>query len=204
MVKGHLDQSRKNQRSPKTKPKPAATTQPANLANDDDLQCHFPPSDPNNHRTHHCFASVVDPAAATGQIHTDQTGKFIVASSNGNNYILVLYDYDSNSILVAPMRSRTGPCILAAFKVLHARLVTAGLRPQLHRLDNECSTALKDFLTTEAIDFQLVPPGMHRRNAAGTRHSHVQKSFHCRALQRRQALPFAPLGQAPTPGRTHA
>jgi hypothetical protein len=33
--------------------------------------------------------------ATAGQIHSDQTGKFIVASSAGNNYILVVYDYDS-------------------------------------------------------------------------------------------------------------
>ncbi|KAI2496641.1 Reverse transcriptase (RNA-dependent DNA polymerase) [Fragilaria crotonensis] len=59
-----------------------------------------------------------------------------------------------------------GPCILAAFTVIHARLVAAGLRPQLQRLDNECSEALKSFLTKEAIKFQLVPPKVHRRNAA--------------------------------------
>ena len=64
------------------------------------------------------------------------------------------------------MRTRTGACILHAFKAVHARLVTGGHRPQLHRLDNECSTALKQFLTTEEFDFQLVPPGLHRRNAA--------------------------------------
>ncbi|KAI2502115.1 hypothetical protein MHU86_12345 [Fragilaria crotonensis] len=165
MIKGHLDQTRINQRSTKAhKPAPPPrqpTSAPDNAA---DLLCQFPPSDHGNHRTHHCFASIIEPAA--GQIHTDQTGKFVVASSTGNNYILVLYDYDSNSILVEPMRSRTGPCILGAFKTLHTRLVTAGLQPQLHRLDNECSTALKQFLTTESVDFQLVPPGMHRRNAA--------------------------------------
>ena len=156
MIKGHLDQSRKNQRS--TKPKPATST------TDELSPFDFPASDATNERTHHCFAAVVEPN--TGQIHTDQTGKFIVASSTGNNYILVLYDYDSNSILVEPMRNRTGPCILGAFQTLHARLVAAGLRPKLHRLDNECSTALKQFLTDVDIDYQLVPPGMHRRNAA--------------------------------------
>ena len=81
----------------------------------------------------------------TGQIHTDQTGQFIVPSSTGNNYLLILYDYDSNSILAEPMRNRTGQCILLAYKAVHARLVAAGLRPQLQRLDNECSEALKDF-----------------------------------------------------------
>ena len=161
MVKGHLDQTRKNQRS--TKPKAAEPVLPASSPLSDHDSA-FPPSDPHNERSHHCYAAIVDPTS--GQIHTDQTGKFIIASSTGFNYILVLYDYDSNSILVEPMRSRTGPCILQAFQTLHARLVAAGLRPKLHRLDNECSSALKQFLVDVDIDFQLVPPGLHRRNAA--------------------------------------
>ena len=159
MVKGHMDQARKNQKS--TKPKPTTPVLPP--LTDDDAAA-FPPSDPSNDRTHFCFAAVIEPA--NGQIHTDQTGKFVVASNSGNNYILVLYDYDSNSILVEPLRSRTGPCILAGYQVLHARLVAAGLRPKLQRLDNECSSALKQFLVDENVDYQLVPPRLHRRNAA--------------------------------------
>ncbi|KAI2488787.1 hypothetical protein MHU86_25841 [Fragilaria crotonensis] len=158
MVKGHMDQTRQHKNS--TKVKTAIT--PSLLPNDDDDA--FPSSDPANIRTHNCFTAVFEPSA--GQIHTDQTGRLIVASNSGNNYILVLYDYDSNSILVAPLRSRTGPCILAGYQVLHARLVAAGLRPKLQRLDNECSTALKQFMSAEDVDYQLVPPNLHRRNAA--------------------------------------
>ena len=163
MIKGHMDQARKNQQStkPTTVPVPSLTDTSATSPLPDDV---FPQSEPDNVRTHHCYTAIFEPA--TGQIHSDQTGKFIVASSTGNNYILVVYDYDSNSILVVPMRSRTGPCILAAVQVIHARLVAAGLRPQLHRLDNECSAALKTFLRDSDIDFQLVPPHLHRRNAA--------------------------------------
>jgi hypothetical protein len=158
MIKGHLDQTRKNQQSTKAKPPPSS---PLNGDPDPDR---FPPSEPKNDRTHHCFAAIIEPA--TGQIHTDQTGKFVVASSAGNNYIIVLYDYDSNSILVAPLRNRTAPCILAGYQTLHAQLVAAGLRPKLQRLDNECSEILKLFMVAEEIDYQLVPPRVHRRNAA--------------------------------------
>ena len=153
MIKGHMDQSRKNQRT--TKPKPTVQTVPA-----DDM---FPTSPPNGTRTHACFAAVMAP---TGQVYTDQTGKFVAPSSNGNNYLCVLYDYDSNAILAEPMPSRTGKSILTAYKALHAKLCAAGLRPQLHRLDNECSAALKAFMVAENEDIQLVPPHSHRRNAA--------------------------------------
>jgi len=33
-------------------------------------------------------------------------------------------------------------------------------------LDNECSNALKDYMTEQNIDYQLVPPTVHRRNSA--------------------------------------
>ena len=159
VTKGHLDQDRKNQRS--TKPVAPQPVSPSLEPRTDDA---FPRSEPDNRRTHQCFTAVLQPSS--GQIHSDQTGKFVVASSAGNNYVLVVYDYDSNSILVEPMRSRTGPCILTAFQTVHAGLVAAGLRPQLHRLDNECSAALKKFLHKADVDYQLVPPRLHRRNAA--------------------------------------
>ena len=92
---GHLDQVRQNKKS--TKPKPSKES----IELDQD---HFPKSDDTNERTHHCFVAVQE---ITGQVHTDQTGRFRVPSCNGNNYVMVLYDYDSNAILVEPTKVRT-------------------------------------------------------------------------------------------------
>ena len=78
----------------------------------------------------------------------------------------MLYDYDSNSIDAVAIKYRIGPSILAAYQQIYNKLVKAGMKPQLHKLDNECSTALKDFFHEKAIDFQLVPPGVHWRIAA--------------------------------------
>jgi hypothetical protein len=80
--------------------------------------------------------------------------------------MLVLYDYDSNYIHVEPMKSKSGAEILAAYQRAHALLTSRGLRPLLQRLDNEASTALQQFMADNAIDFQLAPPHVHRRNAA--------------------------------------
>jgi hypothetical protein len=64
------------------------------------------------------------------------------------------------------MKSRRAQDIVSAYKAVHTKLCRAGFKPKLARLDNECSAALKTFLNEENIDFQLVPPGTHRRNAA--------------------------------------
>jgi hypothetical protein len=102
----------------------------------------------------------------TGQIYTDQTEKCVAPSSNGNNYQLICYDYDSIAILAVANKKRTAACIKTAFEEVHRRLCKAGLRPAFHQLDNECSDILKQFLQKENIDYQLVVPGSHRRNSA--------------------------------------
>jgi hypothetical protein len=79
---------------------------------------------------------------------------------------MILYDYDGNAILAEPMKNRTDDKIIRAYQVLHDCLVAAGLKPCLQKLDNEASHCLKQFLDNNNIAFQLVPPHLHRRNAA--------------------------------------
>jgi hypothetical protein len=161
-IKGHLDQFCKNLRSTKKEPKESPTTP---VSNTDKVDNWFPASEPSNKRSHHCYVALIKPERS-GQIYSDLTGRFPIASSKGNNYLLIIYDYDSNGILAQLILKCTGPCILAAYKVLHECLVAAGLQPQLQQLDNEASQSLKHFMTSEGIDYQLVPPGVQCRNAA--------------------------------------
>jgi hypothetical protein len=64
------------------------------------------------------------------------------------------------------MQSKTGPQIMAAYKQVHKMLTARGLKPKLQKLDNEASKALQEFMQENAIDYQLAPPQIHRRNAA--------------------------------------
>jgi hypothetical protein len=54
----------------------------------------------------------------TGQIYTDLTGRFPTASHSGNTYILVLYHYDSNSVLSEPIKNRGDKEMVHAFDLL--------------------------------------------------------------------------------------
>ena len=163
MIKGHLDQVRKNLQSTKSKLKSVFRPPPG--LDDPDAAFTFPSSESPNDATHHCFAAVIE-TNPTGLIYTDQTGRFPTPSSLGNNYFFVLYDYDSNLIDAEPIPSRHAPSILKAYKRCVGTLTQAGLRPRLQRLDNECSDILKAYMTDIEVDYQLVPPGVHRRNAA--------------------------------------
>jgi hypothetical protein len=50
--------------------------------------------------------------------------------------------------------------------IIYDELTAKGLRPLFQTMDNEASTALKTFLTAREMKFQLVPPRVHRQNAA--------------------------------------
>ena len=112
-VKGHLKQKQKNKQSTKKKKKSAApSTTPSNGPNEDPSEPEMNtdtnplPDSPSNARTHLCYAAIIDVRSPEGQIYSDQTGRLPVASIHGNNYIFVLYDYDSNHIFAEPIKSR--------------------------------------------------------------------------------------------------
>jgi hypothetical protein len=89
---GHLDNVRKNTWSTKKAPTKKAPRPEADPFD-------FPPQPQDNSRTHTCFLTTTD---TKNCVYTDQTGRLPQASSSGNNYILIAYDYDSNCILLHP------------------------------------------------------------------------------------------------------
>jgi hypothetical protein len=145
-TKVHLNQQRQNARTTKVKDPQVIITQP-------DLD--------QGIKTQYVYAATID----AGQIYTDQTGRFLVVSSKGNKYIMILYDYDSNAILAQPIKDITAPELLRAFQVMEQELVARGLKPKLMKLDNEASKLLKTYLHQQNITFQLVPPYSHIINA---------------------------------------
>jgi hypothetical protein len=104
--------------------------------------------------------------AITGNIGLDQTGRSIVPSTSGNNYLFILYDYDSNLIQAEPIPNCKKESMKAAYEKIFRLLQRRGLHPQLHRLDNEASQLLKEFITNKDIEFQLTPSSLHRHNWA--------------------------------------
>jgi hypothetical protein len=84
-TKGHINQIRQNIRS--TQPVVEKTA-----AETDMIQ---------EYKCHYIYAETLE----TNQIYSDLTGRFPTTSLSGNKYILILYDYDSNIVLSAPMKT---------------------------------------------------------------------------------------------------
>jgi hypothetical protein len=89
-----------------------------------------------------------------------------VRSIKGNWYVMICYVFDYNYVRVVPMKSRSASEWVKAYDHIHQELTSKGFKPKLQTLDNEVSAALKNFVTTNDVEYQLVPPHCHRLNAA--------------------------------------
>jgi hypothetical protein len=97
---------------------------------------------------------------------SDQTGRFHVPSSHGNNHIFVLYHQGTNSIHAVAIPNCKAASIRNAWEQTHKMLVYQGHPLELQILDNKCSQDLKDAFAKYNIQFQRVPPKEHCVNAA--------------------------------------
>ena len=119
-----------------------------------------PPEDKNAPCDLFCYAALADEFDNT--IYSDATGKFPVPSYHGNRYVMVVYAYEPNAILVCPMKNREKETIVQTFKNIYNYLIRRKFKPKLHVMDNECSTILKVFIQDDNnTQIQLVEPQQH-------------------------------------------
>jgi hypothetical protein len=100
------------------------------------------------------------------KIYINQISCFPKKSSLGNQYVMVLVELDSSTILVKVMKNCTSVKMICAYQHLIDHLKTAGIEPQWHVLDNECSVEFKDIIKKNNMTFPLVPPHNHCQNIA--------------------------------------
>lgn len=159
---GHMTQPRQNVRS--TKPKRTSTTASLPISvpeTEDPIMDPTPDASANELyvKSYH-FGSL-------SKLYTDDCGRFPVRSRQGNNYIMIAYHQQSNTILSAPFKSRADKHRLQAYNSIMQRLKDRNMLVDLQILDNEASKEYKRTIKEDwGVQFQLVPPHNHRRNAA--------------------------------------
>ena len=67
---------------------------------------------------------------------------------------MICYDYDSNAILVNPVKTRNAADLRQSTLHLLNRLRTHGYQPTMHVMDNEASDMLKQALLKQKIKYQ--------------------------------------------------
>ena len=80
--------------------------------------------------------------------------------------IFVLYDWTTNAILATPVKDVKEGSTISAFKNNVEYLSKRGFRPTFNIMDNIASKAIRTYLESHSIDFQLVKPHNHRANKA--------------------------------------
>ena len=73
------------------------------------------------------------------KLYTYDLGRFPVISRKGNQYIIVAYHCDSNSIMVVPFKTRKDKDCMAAYNTIMQRLKDRYMLVNLQILDNEAS-----------------------------------------------------------------
>ena len=143
---GHMDQRRKGIRSTKTKPATPDT------AEDHMVQYQ---QEPLNDKTNMVFMTLHE---CEGQLYSDQTGRFPLTSNKGNAYVVLFYTVDANHIKSYPIKSRHKSEIKKAYDEVYSYLRIRGYRPKLHKLDNETSQEVEEFITSQQATYQYAPP----------------------------------------------
>ena len=62
-------------------------------------------------------------------------------------YIMALYELNSNATLVEPLRNKTSGEMMAAHQNLEGRLKEGGVEPKLHTVDNKISVEYKEAIS---------------------------------------------------------
>ncbi len=99
-------------------------------------------------------------------MYSDQTGKFPAVSSEGNKYVMVLHDVDSNLSWAEPMKNQTGSELILARNRVLTRMRQQGINLKHQILDNQALEYYKDAIRASGMTYQLVPLDGHRRNMA--------------------------------------
>ena len=79
---------------------------------------------------------------------------------------MIFYDYDTNAIIVRPMKPNISSELNINIIKIVNKLTSRGFKPEYWILDNQCSQEMKTTFRDLNISFQLVPAGMHHCNTA--------------------------------------
>ena len=85
---------------------------------------------------HQVACGVIATSELKRTISTDLPGRFLFTSDLLNNYIFIVYNFDSNTILGKPIKSRNKSELVRGFEMRYKESNVANITPTLHRLDN--------------------------------------------------------------------
>ena len=101
------------------------------------------------------------------KLYNDNCGRSPIMSRSGNEYIMIAYHCDSNTILQAPFLNRKDKHIIRAYNSIMQKLADRWHNVDIQIFDNEVSAEFKKTIKNDwGATYQLVTPNVHRWNIA--------------------------------------
>ena len=100
-------------------------------------------------------------------MYTDDCGRLPIRYRSVNEYIIIAYHFDSNTILQAPFVNRKEKHRIRSYNSIMQKLVDMGNHVEVQILENEVSVEFtKTIVKDWGACYQLIPPNVHRKNMA--------------------------------------
>ena len=109
-------------------------------------------------RLRHCLGS-------EEKTYWEQTGRFPYTSYRLNQYVMVMVELDSSTILLEAIKNWTVEEMKRVYLKLLSRVIQSRALPQKNIMDNNISEVLWEMIEQEC-KLELVPAGCHPRNVA--------------------------------------
>ena len=98
--------------------------------------------------------------AINGASSSNQTGWFPITSNWGNTYVVLFYIYNCNYIHSIPFK------LLCTYHKIYEWLTLQGFKPLLHKMNNEASHTVENFIQSQQTCLQYTLLDMHCTNPA--------------------------------------
>ena len=102
---------------------------------------------------------------ATGNIYSNQTVCFPLTPAQGNAYVVIFYNYDGNHIKSVPIKNRIKEELLRAYQLAYQYYWARYFEPKVHKLDNETSKLVEQFVAEQQAKIEYTPPDNHGQNS---------------------------------------
>ena len=88
-----------------------------------------------------CFGAFAD--EITGAMYNNLTGNFPFMSIDGSVCFFVMYQYETNAIMVKALKNLDDHSIYKAYKELFEKLKAKGYKPKMNVMDNQATKLIK-------------------------------------------------------------
>jgi hypothetical protein len=104
--------------------------------------------------------------AINGATSSNQMGLFPITSNRGNTYVVVFCVFDTNYIRSVPIKNQPKEELLRAYHKAYEWLTLRSFKPLLHKMDNETSHKIENFIRSQQTHLQYTPLDIHHINLA--------------------------------------